>query len=157
MSDLLQIVLTTAFTLIGGTLLFVFGEFVRVLVVVPLQKYKEQVQLTLDRIDFYANRVTNYFSEKPNDEEWELIQQIVADFRSAATQLSSKYAGISMRRLLIRMKIIPSVEKLDETYKSLVFLSNNIPRHGRRDADTEHDPIMMNHDAMEKAKTALIP
>ena len=85
MSDLLQIFLTAALTILGGIVLFIFGEFAKVLIVQPLQKYTEQVQLIRDRLDFYANRVTNYFSEEPNDEEWKLIQQINADFRSVAT------------------------------------------------------------------------
>lgn len=155
MSDLLQIVLTTAFTLIGGTLLFVFGEFVKVLVVVPLQKYKEQVQLTLDRVDFYANQVTNYFSEKPDDEEWALIKQISTELRSGATQLKSKYVVISMKKLLIKMRFIPTAENLQEAYGSLMFLSNSIPRKGRYEG--EKDIIMLNHDAMEKVKAALAP
>ena len=157
MSDLLQIFLTAALTLIGGTLLFIFGELARVLVIVPLQKYKEHVEVIRDRLDFYSNRVTNFFSEEPDDEEWALIRQISSEFRSGATQLSSRYVGISLRGLLIRLKVIPTTEKLGEAYKSLIFLSNNIPRHGRRDTDSKHNPIMMNHDAIEKAKSALNP
>ena len=107
MSDLMQIFLTAALTLLGGTLLFIVGEFTKVLVVIPLQKYKEHVQTTLDRVDFYANRITNFFPEKPSDEEWDLIGQISTDLRSAATQLRSKYVVISMRGLLIKMKLIP--------------------------------------------------
>lgn len=152
----MKIVLTAALTLIGGTLLFVFGEFVKVLVVVPLQKYKEHVQLVRDRVDFYSNRVTNFFSAEPDDEEWELIRRISADFRSSATQLSSKYAGISWRKLLVKFRIIPSAEKLDEAYRSLIFLSNSIPREGR-DSNREIDPIMLNHEHIEKVKIALNP
>lgn len=154
MSDAVQIILTAALTLLGGTLLFIFGEFAKVLIVTPLQKFKEQVQLTLDRVDFYANRVTNFFSAEPTDEEWELIRQISADFRSAATQLRSKYAGISSRKLLIWLHIIPSTQKMEEAYGSLMLLSNNIPRAGR-DINREHDPIMLNHDEMEKVRNAL--
>lgn len=154
MSDLVQIFLTSALTLIGGTLLFLFGEFIKVLVVVPLQKYKEQVQLTFDRLDFYANRVTNFFSAEPTEEEWELMQQISGDFRSAATQLSSRYANISLRTLLTKFKIIPSAEKLKEAYGSLILLSNNLPREGR-DSNKEIDPIMINHEQIEKVRSAL--
>jgi hypothetical protein len=156
MSDLLKIFLTAALTLFGGTLLLVFGEFVKVLVVVPLQKYREHVQVTRDRLDFYANQITNFFPASPSDEEWDRIRQISRDLRSAATQLSSKYAGISSRRLLIKMKIIPSAKKLAEAYGSLIFLSNSIPRHGER-LDGEHDPIIMNNDHIERAKAALMP
>ncbi len=157
MSDLLQIFLTAGLTLIGGVVLFIFGEFAKVLIIQPLQKYNEQVQLIRDRLDFYANRVTNYFSEEPNDEEWKLIQQINADFRSAATQLSSKYAGIARRKLLIRFKVIPTPEKIEEAYRNLMFLSNNLPRRGRDDRDSEVNPIMVNHDAIDKVKAALRP
>lgn len=157
MSDALQIALTAALTLIGGIILFIFGEFAKVLIVQPLQKYNEQVQLIRDRLDFYANRVTNYFSEEPNEEEWKLIQQINGDFRSAATQLSSKYAGIARRKLLIKLKIIPPPEKIDEAYRHLMLLSNNLPRRGRHERDAEHDPIMINHDAIDKVKAALQP
>ena len=154
---MMQIIITAAVTLIGGVLLFIFGEFARVLVVLPLQKYNEQVQLIRDRLDFYANRVTNYFSEKPDDEEWKLIQQISADFRSGATQLGSKYAGISWRKLLIKVRIIPKPEKIEEAYRYLMLLSNNLPRKGRDKVDSKHDPIMINHDAIEKVKAALHP
>jgi hypothetical protein len=117
----------------------------------------EQVQQILDRLDFYANRVTNYFSEKPDDEEWKLIQQINAEFRSAATQLSSKYAGIMGRKMLIGLGIIPAPEKIQVAYKNLMLLSNNLPRHGRGSRSTEQDPIMMNYDAIENVKAALRP
>lgn len=157
MPQWLQIVFTAALTLIGGIVLFIFGEFAKVLIVQPLQKYNEQVQLIRDRLDFYANRVTNYFSEEPNNDEWALIQQINADFRSAATQLGSKYAGIYRRKLLIRLKMIPTPEKIEEAYRGLMFLSNNLPRRGRDDRDAEHNPIMLNHDVIEKVKAALHP
>lgn len=153
MSDLLQITLTAAITII----LFIFREFAKVLIVQPLQKYNEQVQLIRDRLDFYANRVTNYFSEEPNDEERKLVQQINADLRSAATQLSSKYAGIMWRKLLIRVKVTPTPEKIEEAYRNLILLSNNPPRRGRNNWDSEVNPIMVNHDAIEKVKTALRP
>jgi len=65
MSDILQIVLTAGVTLLGGVILFIFGEFAKVLIIQPCR--------------------------------------------------------------------------------------------GRRDRDGEHDPIMINHEAMEKVKAALQP
>ncbi|HSH18272.1 MAG TPA: hypothetical protein VK978_02720 [Candidatus Saccharimonadales bacterium] len=157
MTELLQIVLTAALTIIGGIFLFIFGEFAKVLVVQPLQNYMEHVQLIRDRLDFYSNRVANYFSEKPNEDEWKLIQTINSEFRSAATLLGAKYAGITRRKLLIRLKIIPTPIKIDEAYHGLIFLSNNLPRHGRDDQDAKHNPVMLNHDAINKVINALNP
>lgn len=157
MPELLQLLLTAAVTLIGGVLLFIFGEFAKVLIVQPLQKYMEHIQLIRDRLDFYSNQVTNYFSEKPDKEEWELIQTINADFRSAATQLGARYAGIAQRGFLIKLRVIPTPQNIHEAYGGLIFLSNNLPRRRHDDRDSKHNPIMLNLDAIAKIKEALQP
>jgi hypothetical protein len=156
MTEWEKIVLTAALTLLGGMILFILSEFTRVLIVVPLQKYKEHVQVVFDRMDFYSNRLTNFFSANPEEEELQLIRQISSELRSAATQLSSKYAIISWRPLLIQLHIVPSAEELQKAYGGLVFLSNNLPREGRPSNDAI-DPIMMNHDRIDEVKAALIP
>lgn len=76
MTEVQQIFLTPALALIGGWIVFIFGEFFKVLIVFALQKYKEQEHRILGRLDFYANRITNHFSAEPNDEEWELIKEM---------------------------------------------------------------------------------
>lgn len=154
MSDLFKISLTAALTLLGGVILFAFGEFVKVLIITPLQKFKEQVQLTLDRIDFYANQITNFFPAKPSKHEQEHMQKISADFRSAATQLRSKYAVIGLKEFLVNLGTIPSINEIDEVYGSLMLLSNNLPIEGR-DSNKEVDPIMTNHNAMKKVQKIL--
>lgn len=156
MTEMEKIVLTAALTLLGGMILFILSEFARVLIVVPLQKYKEHVQVVFDRVDFYANRLTNFFSADPGNEELQLIQQISSELRSAATQLNSKYATISWRPLLIKLHIVPSAEDLEKAYGGLVFLSNNLPREGRASNDAI-DPIMNNNKRIDEIKSALSP
>ena len=99
MDALTQILLTSAVTLISGLVLLIISEFIRLLIVVPLKKYRDHVEFVLDRIDFHSNYVTNFFSEDPNDEEKELMRQISKDFRKAATLLNTLYASISMKKL----------------------------------------------------------
>jgi len=156
MTELENIVLTAALTLFGGMILFILSEFVRVLIVVPLQRYKEHVQVVFDRVDFYSNRLTNFFSADPGEEELQLMRQISSELRSAATQLNSKYATISWRSLLIKLHIVPSAEELQKAYGGLVFLSNNLPREGRTSNDAI-DPIMKNNDRIDEIKLALTP
>ncbi len=156
MTGIEQAAWTAAFTLIGGTLLFVFGEFAKVLIIVPLQKYKEHVQVTLDRIEFYSNQLTNLFSEKPEKDELDRMRQISADLRSAATQLKSKYIVISFKKPLAILGVIPSNKELDTACGCLFFLSNNLPRPNKlRDRDPKYDPIMSNHERIEEIQKLL--
>lgn len=152
MSEVEKIVLTAAVTLLGGTTLLVTGEFLKALVIVPLQKYKEQVQLTLDRLDYYANRLTNHFNANPNKEEQELIATIKADLRSAATQLSSKYVSISWRKLLIFLKVIPTGKNIEKAYSGLMFLHNSILY---KDQVDEHNNTRINAQKITEVKAAL--
>ncbi|HEU5004498.1 MAG TPA: hypothetical protein VFT49_00215 [Candidatus Saccharimonadales bacterium] len=153
MADWVKIVLTAAVTLIGGTILFGVSEVVKVLVLAPLQKFKAHVQLTLDRIDFYANRITNPFSENPTDDERRLMAQIQADLRSAATGLSSTYVTISLRKVLIKLKIIPKQEAITKAYGALMYLSNSLLVRGHMD---EADNPRNNHAKIEEIKAALL-
>jgi hypothetical protein len=154
MSVSLQVIFTAAATLIGGVLLLLFGEFMKILVIIPLKSYKDHVQLILDRLDYHANFITNYFSENPSDEELAHKRSIIKDFRSAATKLSSTYAGISLRRWLVKVKLLPDLDVIEEIHKNLIFISNNMPTTGRV-GNNETDPIMRNHEASEKIKRLL--
>lgn len=156
MTGIEQAAWTAAFTLLGGTLLFIFGEFAKVLIIVPLQKYKEHVQVTLDRVEFYSNQLTNFFSDKPDKKELERMGQISADLRSAATQLKSKYTVISFKKFLTILRIIPSKKQLGEACGCLIFLSNNLPQAGRlRNRDPKHDQITHNDARIEEIKKLL--
>lgn len=152
MSDLIQILITTSLTLIVGTLLLVFGELTKVLVVIPLQKYKEHVQTTLNHMDFYANRITSHFSDKPSDEDRELIKVIRDGLRSGATRLSSLYVSISFGNLLVKMKLLPTVENLDKAYRSLMYLSNSTLYES---TVNEHQNALRNNDEIDNVKKAL--
>lgn len=146
------IILTAGATLIGGTILFGISEFVKVLVLMPLQKFREHVQVTLDRTDFYANRITNYFPAKPSDSEKLLISQICADFRSAATGLSSTYVSISLRKQLAWLHIVPSTEDVQKAYGGLMFLSNSILYRGQ---NSEIGNPTQNHKMIDQIKNSL--
>jgi hypothetical protein len=148
------ITLTAAVTLIGGTILFGISEFIKVLVLVPLQRFREHVQLVLDRTDFYANRITNYFPTNPSDRDKQLMEQITADFRSAATGLSSTYVSISFHKTLVKFHIIPSPEKIHKAYGALMYLSNSILIRGQ---DNEVDTPTNNNKQIEIIKVALTP
>jgi hypothetical protein len=152
MSQWQIIIFTSACTLIGGTLLFVISEFVKVLVAAPLHKYREHVQLTIDRLDYYSKWICNYFPVKPTEEEKRLKNQIENDLRSAATQLKSKYAIISFKRPLVALRLIPEPQKIANAYHSLIYLHNSLI--SSQEAD-DHNNARNNHDEIETIKHSL--
>ena len=91
MSDIEKIILTACVTLIGGVLLLIVSELFKVLVIVPTQKTREQIQVVLSQVDFYSNRLTNFFSAEPTEHEIDIIKSITQDLRKAATDLQKKY------------------------------------------------------------------
>ena len=100
MSDIENIILTVSTTLGGGVFLLVVSELFKVLVIVPTQKTREQIQVVLSQVDFYSNRLTNFFSAEPTEHEIDIIKSITQDLRKAATDLQSKYDIVYMRKQL---------------------------------------------------------
>lgn len=152
MTELQKIFLTSTLTLLGGVLLLVAGEVLKLLVIVPIQKFNEQVQVVLDRVDYYSNRLCNHFSAKPSREELELIRNIKADLRAGATQLSSKYRIISGRKLLVKCRMLPTPDKIQEAYGSLMYLQNSILYKGTVD---KHNNTRINAEKITAIQKAL--
>lgn len=153
MPEWIQISMTAAFTLLGGIVLLIASELIKLLIVVPLKKYRDQVEVIIDKLDYHANYITNFFSEDPSPEEKELMQQIRRDFRAAATQLNAVYASISYKKLLIRTRLVPNKEEVRTAFRSLIFISNNLPRVSRERGG--RDQITQNSDAIDKIKESL--
>ncbi len=126
MSDTLKILLTASATLIGGVILFILGEFVRTLVIIPLQKYKEHVEIVLDRLDYYANYYTRVHGKGLGDEQLAEMTSYKSHMRSAASQLQAKYALISSKWLLVKLKIVPPAVNINQAHGALIYLSNSI-------------------------------
>lgn len=114
---------------------------------------RAHVEFITDRLDFYVNYLTNFFSENPSDDELELMKRIRKDLRSAATQLNAIYASISLKKLFIKFHLVPSRIDIDKIYRNLILLSNNLPIASR--VVKGHDPIMVNNDAVDKIKAIL--
>ncbi len=153
MPEWLQILMTAAVTLLGGIVLLVTSEFIKLLVITPLKQYRDHVQFILDRLDFHAGYVTNFFSEEPSEEERELMRQISKDFRTAATKLNAVYAGVTLKKTLEKWKLLPKRDDINNAYGKLLLLSNNLPRASR--STHGRDPILTNHEAMEDIKKLL--
>lgn len=153
MSDIENIILTACATLIGGILLLIVSELLKVLVMIPVQKTREQIQVVLSQVDFYSNRLTNFFSAEPTEHEIDIIKSIIQDLRKAATDLQSKYELVYMKKPLVLLKILPSQERIEVAFASLMYLYSSILYEGRRDYIV--NLIEMNDNRIERVKAAL--
>lgn len=153
MGDMENIILTACATLIGGVILLIVSELFKVLVIVPAQKTREQIQVVLSQVVFYSNKLTNFFSAKPTEHEIDMIKSITQDLRKAATDLQSKYTLVYMKKLLVRLKILSSQERIEIAFTGLIYLHNSILYEGRRDYIT--NLIEMNDNEIERIQAAL--
>jgi hypothetical protein len=152
-SDLNAILITTAATLIGGMVLFIVSEFIRITIILPSQQLREQIQQALSRLDFHSNLLTNFFPAEPTEDQWATILEIKKDLRTAATEVKSKYAVISWKPVLSFIKFIPKQTNITVAYQGLIFLHNSILYSGKRDFVINE--IEMNHNQMERVQAAL--
>ena len=133
MSDFENIIYTACATILGGVILLAITELVKVIIISPVQKTKEQIQVVLSRVDFYCNSLTNFFSAEPDEEEKVLIGSIKKDLRMAATDLRSKYTMVPFKKFLSWMRFLPSQDRVDIAFSSLIYLHNSILYEGRRE------------------------
>ena len=133
MSDVEKIFFTACATLIGGVVLLVMTELLKVLVIAPAQKTREQIQIVLSRVDFYSNKLTNFFSAEPTEHEIDVIKSITKDLREAATDLKSNYTLAPMKKFLSLIKVLPNQERIDVAFTGLIYLHNSILYEGKRD------------------------
>lgn len=145
-------ILTACLTLIGGVILFAMSELLRVIIIKPLQKYKEEVQSTISNLDFYSNRLTNHFPDEPSKDELEIIKQIRQEVRKSATQLNTKYHAISFRKIFIYIGMIPSTEDIEKAYGDLMSLHNSILFKSQVD---EYNNTSINREHIDEIKKML--
>jgi hypothetical protein len=156
MADGWKIVLTAGLTLLGGIVLLLLGKAIEVLILTPLQKYRENSSTVLERMDFYSNRLTNFFSDDPGDKERDEMRKISHELRSVAMALKASYLNISFRRVLVKIKWIASRADLNEAVGKLTLLSNNLPQPEKdRRRPPELSPIAVNHEAMDRVTAIL--
>ena len=128
-----MIIYTSLATLLGGVILLVVSELIKVMIIFPVQKTKEQTQIALSRVDFHSNYLTNFFPAEPSDEVLAVIRSIKKDLREAATSLKSVYTTVPMKRLQSFLRIMPSQERIELAVSGLIYLHNSILFEDKRD------------------------
>ncbi len=117
--DLLSIFMTSALTISGGVLIYVFGEIISKFFIVPIYEQRLIISQIIDTTIFYSNR---FNANKINEEN----EKIVDEFRSLSTKLRAKTYFIPLYFLFEKYGFVRSKKDLDLIAEKLIGLSNSI-------------------------------
>lgn len=125
MSQLIKIVLTLAFTVFGGIVVFVFGQVATKFFLEPIHEQSRAISEIIDSLIFYANLYTNPDKGIPASASIER-HKASNTLRRHASQLSSKTSMIAWYGLWEFLKIVPKRSDVTVACKGLVGLSNTL-------------------------------
>ena len=127
MSGLIKIVLTSAFTVLGGVVVFVLGQVATKFFLEPIHEQSRAISEIIDSLIFYANLYANPDKRIPASAPIEIERHKASNtLRRHASQLSSKTNMIPWYGLWEFIKIVPKRSCVTEACKGLVGLSNNL-------------------------------
>jgi hypothetical protein len=121
MSDLLKILLTSGLTIVGGLVVYVFGQIATHFFIDPYHEYRKTVGDIADTLVYYANVYMN-----PGSSERERMDEASKILRQKASLLRVRAYAIPRYTCFVRLKLVPPLENITKASAALIGLSNNI-------------------------------
>lgn len=112
------------YTVLSGTLVFVFGQILQKFILEPFQEYKKTIGRIDNRLKFYSNILTNAGFNK------EVIVEVTDAMRNLSCDLEANYKQIPLNQLFVNLKLLEPKKDMVVAAQGLIFLSN---AGGRRD------------------------
>jgi len=134
MSDALGIVLTSAFTILGGIAVIVGGQIIIKFFIEPIHEQSKIVGEIAESLIFYARLYSNPGSGKPEE-----MYEAAKDLRQLASQLIATTHAIRGYKFWQSRRIVRHRDDVTEASRNLIGLSNSIsegdPRHNMQRAE----------------------
>jgi hypothetical protein len=121
--EILKIFLTSALTITGGVIIYVFGQVVSRFLIDAIHEQKKVITEINDVLIFYANQFYLYEKYDPKAEE------IANKIRSLATRLRAKTKFISWYNVFEKIGLVISKNNISKACSSLIGLSNSVYKH----------------------------
>jgi hypothetical protein len=121
MSDLVKILLTSGLTIIGGLVVYVFGQIATRFFIDPYHEYRKTVGEIADTLVYYANVYMN-----PGSGNRERMDEASKILRQKASLLRVRAFAIPRYACLVKFKLVPSPELITKASAALIGLSNNV-------------------------------
>jgi len=134
MSELFRIVLTSAFTILGGIFVLVVGQIVIKFFIEPIHEQSNIVGEIAESLVYYARQYSNPGSGKPEE-----MYEAAKVFRQLASRLIARTHAIRWYKFWQSRRIVPQWDDVIEASRNLTGLSNSIregdPRQNQRWAE----------------------
>lgn len=130
MDDLTKILLTSAFTIVGGVLVFVIGQLLVKFLIEPLHEFRKVLGFVRFAFDFFAPEL---HTPVPGDKE--RCDKASDAFRKASADLASSLNSVPWYDLMSRWfpKVLPPRAKASEAVKWLRNLATAVYKADRSD------------------------
>ena len=125
MSEWIKIILTSTFTVLGGIIVFVFGQVASKLFIEQIHEQSKAISEIIDSLIFFAPLYSNPDNRNPPAAEKER-DEASKTLRRHASQLSSKTYAIVWYRLWEALRVVPKRSGVTASCKGLIGLSNNV-------------------------------
>lgn len=121
MSDIFKIVLTSSFTIVGGVIIYIFGQIFSKFFIDPMAEQRKTIGEIADALIYYANIYSN-----PSSNNSERRNTAHLKLRELATLLRSKTHLIPKYKFFEKWGLVIKVESIREASNNLIGLSNSV-------------------------------
>lgn len=122
-SEIFKIVLTSAFTILGGTIVFAFSQVLSKFIIEPIHEQKKLIAEINDALIFYANIFQLHKASDGENEKADKAKEVI---RSLSSRLRAKTAIIPWYTIWQKMGLIISSQNIDKAARALMGLSNSV-------------------------------
>lgn len=134
-------------SVVAGVSIYIVGQAIQNFVLKPLTDFKQVLLDISHKVKFHSNIITNSIARE------DLIKWASGDMRDLSCNLESKYLMIPFNSLFVFFGLIPIKNKVYESSKLLISLSNAGGRSGseiRNDQDIDKIKEYLNLNMTDK-------
>ncbi len=141
MTDLEKILYTSIGTIIGGIIIYVFGQWISKFIIEPIQEQKRAIGRLIDFLIYYANVYSNPRKIEPGDAVPKLSEQAAVDLRKVASELMARTLAIPCYRFLAIIRLTIPKKKIIIAHRNLIGISNSIFSGDRKENKISREKI----------------
>jgi hypothetical protein len=121
MSDIWKIVLTAAFTVVGGVIIYVLGHLLEVIFIEPIQRFRSLTGEIADSLVYYSNIYSN-----AGTVEREKMDEASEVYRHEASRLRAEKYAIPCYDFWAFLHFTRTTKEVEEASQKLIYLSNAV-------------------------------
>jgi hypothetical protein len=123
MSEIEKIILTSAFTILGGIVVLVIGQILLRFFIEPFFEHRKLIGEIADALIYYANVYGN-----PGTCSEEVGKEASQSLRQKASLLRARTYAVPWYNFFVLLRLAPHRKSIEEAASNLIGLSNSVYR-----------------------------